>query len=201
MLNKSRGRPPGNPDTKARIAAAASELFQRHGYRATTVRAVAAAAGVDSALISYHFGSKQGLFAQSLNLLCVRPGTLDDALQGDQAGLADRLLDAVTTLWDATAPGENRLASQDDDTMRAFRGYLENELLVRIAEFLGGPDATERATAAVALIGGLIFTRYLNPLRPVAALTADEVRHLFGPALRAALHTRNPRPPLPRRRL
>jgi AcrR family transcriptional regulator len=190
VLNKTRGRPRGNPDTKARIAATARELFLEHGYKLTTVRAIAAAAGVDSALISYHFGSKQGLFGQSLNLLCVESTALDQALQGDQAGLADRLLAAVTGLWDATAPAENRMALQDDDAMRAFRGYLESELLVRIAEFLGGSDATDRATAAVGVIGGVIFTRYLNPIRSVAALPPAEVRRVFGPALRAALHSR-----------
>ena len=190
MLNKTRGRPRGNPDTKARIAEAARDLFRQHGYRATTVRAVAAAAGVDSALISYHFGSKQGLFGQSLDLLCVEPSALDQALRGDQAGLADRLLATVTALWDATAPTENRMALQDDDTMRAFRGYLECELLVRIAEFLRGPDATERATAAVGVLGGLIFTRYLSPIPAIAGLPSAEVRRIFGPALRAALHPR-----------
>jgi AcrR family transcriptional regulator len=190
VLNKTRGRPRGNPDTKSRISAAARELFLQHGYRGTTVRAVAAAAGVDQALISYHFGSKQGLFGQSLNLLCVESTALDRALQGDQAGLADRLLTAVTALWDGTAPAENRMALADGDTMRALRGYLEGELLVRVAEFLGGPEATARATAAVGVIGGLIFTRYLNPIPAIAALSPEEVRRVFGPALRAALHAR-----------
>jgi AcrR family transcriptional regulator len=189
-MNKLRGRPRGNPDTKARISQAARGLFLERGYRGTTVRAIAAAAGVDSALISYHFGSKQGLFGHSLNLLCIESTALDRALQGDQAGLADRLLMAVTGLWDATSPAENRMALQDDDTMRALRDYLECELPDRIAEFLGGPDATERATAAVSLIGGLIFTRYLNPIRPMASLPADEVRRILGPALRAALQAR-----------
>jgi AcrR family transcriptional regulator len=197
VLNKTRGRPRGNPDTRARISEAARALFLEYGYKGTTVRAVAAAAGVDSALISYHFGSKQGLFSQSLNLLCVQPGVLDHALRGDPAGLADRLLTAVTKLWDATAPAENRMALQDDDTMRAFRGYLESELVVRIAEFLGGPDATNRAIAAVGVIGGLIFTRYLSPIRPIADLSPAEVQRIFGPALRAALHT--PAAPAPRR--
>ncbi|SCF07677.1 transcriptional regulator, TetR family [Micromonospora coriariae] len=187
MLNKTRGRPRGNPDTKARIAEVARELFLKHGYPGTTVRAIAAAAGVDSALISYHFGSKQGLFSQSLTLLCVDPAALDQALRGDRAGLADRLLDSVTGLWDATAPAGNRMAVQDDDTMRALRDYLDGELRLRIAEFLGGPDATLRATAAVGVLGGLIFTRYLNPIRSIGVLSPADVRRVFGPALRAAL--------------
>ncbi|MEU5785285.1 TetR family transcriptional regulator [Micromonospora lupini] len=194
MLNKTRGRPRGNPDTRARIAAAARDLFRAHGYPGTTVRAVAAAAGVDPALISYHFGSKQGLFSQSLKLLCVDPTALDQALRGDQAGLADRLLDSVTGLWDAGVPAENRMAVQDDETMRALRDYLDGELRLRIAEFLGGPDATERATAAVGVLGGLIFTRYLNPIRSIDALSPADVRRVFGPALRAALHARPRRP-------
>ncbi|WP_063774786.1 TetR family transcriptional regulator [Kitasatospora azatica] len=69
-MNKSRGRPPGNPPTKARITAVARELFLRDGYRGTTLRAVAAAAQVDPALISYHFGSKQGLFGEALQVRC-----------------------------------------------------------------------------------------------------------------------------------
>ncbi|MET7418932.1 TetR family transcriptional regulator [Dactylosporangium sp. NPDC005555] len=194
MLNKTRGRPRGNPDTKARIAGAARELFLAKGYRGTTVRAVAAAAGVDQALISYHFGSKQGLFGQSLDLLCLGSTALDEALSGDQAGLADRLLTAVTGLWDAADPAGHRIAGQDDDTMRVFRDYLECELRVRIAEFLGGPGASDRATAAVGVIGGLVFTRYLHPIGSIARLPAPEVVRVFGPALRAALHPPRRRP-------
>ncbi|GAA3369699.1 hypothetical protein GCM10020367_13440 [Streptomyces sannanensis] len=58
------------------------------------------------------------------------------------------------------------VAPQNEDVMRVLREYLERELLGRIAEFLDGPDATKRATAAVAVIGGLAFTRYLNPAAP-----------------------------------
>ncbi|WP_208641413.1 hypothetical protein [Micromonospora arborensis] len=73
-----------------------------------------------------------------------RPHRCRPGLQGDQAGLADRLLDSFTGLWEAAAPAENRMAAQDDDTMRALRDYLDGELRLRIAEFLGGPDATQR---------------------------------------------------------
>src|SRR4051794_28229234 len=50
-------------DTKARILAAAQRLFAAEGYERTTVRAIAAAAAADPALVVRYFGSKEGLFA------------------------------------------------------------------------------------------------------------------------------------------
>ncbi|KJK55369.1 TetR/AcrR family transcriptional regulator [Saccharothrix sp. ST-888] len=190
-MNKTRGRPRGNPPTRARIAEAARELFVEHGYRGTTLRAVAAAAGVDQALISYHFGSKQGLFGEVTQVQCARALDLAGALRGDPAGLPDRLLRAVTDLWDDT--DLNRLAMHGEDVMQVFREYLEREVLGRIAEYLGGPDATERALAAVTVLGGLIFTRYLNPLPASAQLDSADVRRILAPTLRAALQSRTTR--------
>ena len=190
MLNKSRGRPKGNPPTRERIVEAARELFLCLGFRRTTVRAVAARAGVDSALISYHFGSKQGLFAEAMRVACSRTLDLAKVLDGPREGLADRLLRSVTDGWDATDPAENRQALQDEDVMRVLREYLESDVIGGLAEYLGGLDATERATAAVTLIGGLIFTRYLSPLAPTAAMAPDDVHRTLGPSLRVALYPR-----------
>lgn len=199
-MNKTRGRPRGNPATKAHIVEAARGLFLERGYRGTTVRAVAAAAGVDSALISYHFGNKQGLFGESVQLPCGESLALSTALAGERAGLPERLLVTVTDSWDQSERLQvpHRMALQDENVMDVFREYLERELLGGIAEFLGGPDATERATAAVGVIAGLIFTRYLNPLGPSAGLTAAEVHRVFGPPLRAALFGRTRHTPAAR---
>ena len=48
--------------TRARILQAAGELFAAHGLSGTTSKAVAAHAGVDMALINYHFKSRDGLY-------------------------------------------------------------------------------------------------------------------------------------------
>ncbi|MDX6282086.1 MAG: hypothetical protein QOH03_3157 [Kribbellaceae bacterium] len=188
-MNKSRGRPRGNPATKDRISSVAYDLFLEHGYRGTTVRKVAAAADVDSALISYHFGSKQGLFGEAMQFRCGKSAAMVRALSGDQQGFADRLLEAVLEMWaDAEPLAElTRMAPQDADVMQVLQEFLEREIHGRIAEFLRGPDATDRATAAVAVIGGLIFTRYLNPLRPASTISDADVRRIIAPALRAAL--------------
>src|SRR3954462_6664616 len=49
-------------DTKTRILDAAELLFMEHGYEATSLRSLTAAAGVNLASVNYHFGSKDVLF-------------------------------------------------------------------------------------------------------------------------------------------
>jgi AcrR family transcriptional regulator len=51
-------------ETKLKIAEAAIYLFTSQGYKGTTVRQIAKQAGVNLALISYHFGGKKGLLEE-----------------------------------------------------------------------------------------------------------------------------------------
>lgn len=182
---RTRGRPRGNPPTRESIVSAARALFLERGYKRTTVRAVATAAGVDPALIAYHFGSKKGLFADVMQFQCANALAVDDVLGGDPAALPGRLIDAVTGLWEDA--DFLQLTAQGDEAAEVIREYLEHELLARLVEFLGGRDATARATAVVTILGGLIYTRYLNPLPTPATLTPSETRRVLTPALRAAL--------------
>ena len=48
--------------TKDRILDAAESLFMEHGFEATSLRAITAAAGANLASVNYHFGSKEVLF-------------------------------------------------------------------------------------------------------------------------------------------
>ncbi|MFD3440275.1 TetR family transcriptional regulator [Streptomyces sp. NPDC058685] len=185
---RTRGRPRGHPPTRESIASVARLLFLERGYRRTTLRAVAGAAGVDPALIAYHFGSKKGLFADVMQIQCAHALTVDEVLGGDRATLPDRLIDAVTDLWEDA--DFRRLTAQGEEAAEVIREYLERELLARLVEFLGGQDATARATAVVTILGGLIYTRYLNPLPALATLSRSEARHHLVPALRAALAPR-----------
>ncbi len=50
------------PQAVARLLDVAEVLFAEHGYTATTVRHIAQLAGVNQALINYHFKTKTGLF-------------------------------------------------------------------------------------------------------------------------------------------
>lgn len=49
-----------------RILRVAARLYTRQGYEATSMRAIADAAGVTKSLVAYHFGSKEELFSSLL---------------------------------------------------------------------------------------------------------------------------------------
>jgi TetR/AcrR family transcriptional regulator len=52
----------GDGDPKARILAAAEELFAVRGYHGATTREIASTAGMNLAMIHYYFGNKEGLY-------------------------------------------------------------------------------------------------------------------------------------------
>lgn len=58
---KPRRSPNSSPETAERILRAAIGEFAAHGFAKTTVRGIAAAAGVSPGLVIHHFGSKAGL--------------------------------------------------------------------------------------------------------------------------------------------
>jgi TetR/AcrR family transcriptional regulator len=64
LKSRRAGRPaePARQQVRARLGAAARELFARHGFQAVSLRQVAEAAGVTPAMVSYYFGGKQGLW-------------------------------------------------------------------------------------------------------------------------------------------
>ena len=54
--------------SRARILDAAAALFRDQGYAAVSLRAIAAAAGMQSGSVYYHFGSKEEIVTEVLNL-------------------------------------------------------------------------------------------------------------------------------------
>ena len=96
-------RRPGRPATGApdRIQEAAYEVLKRDGYAGMTTAKVAAASGQNKALISYYFGSKQGLVAAVARRVSA---TLTDEILGGVGEPADAvaLVEALTDgLWRA----------------------------------------------------------------------------------------------------
>jgi AcrR family transcriptional regulator len=70
-------------DTRSRLLDIAAEQFLRVGYAETTLRTIAAAAGVKAGSIYYHFASKEEMLAEVLDEGIARiAASLDQAVAG-----------------------------------------------------------------------------------------------------------------------
>ncbi len=61
LRGSARGRGADGQATRARLIEAAEKVFSQSGMEAVSLRRVAAAAGVNSAAVHYHFGSREAL--------------------------------------------------------------------------------------------------------------------------------------------
>jgi AcrR family transcriptional regulator len=193
-MNKSpgRGRRPGQADTREAIRLAARQRFLADGYQAVTMRSIASHAGVDVALVSYYFGSKQGVFGAAMSITANPADIVELALQGDLASLPERALRVMLGVWDEPLTGGPlrvmaSAATGDPELRRAVGEFVSRELVDRLAGRLSGPDAPARAAAFSAQIAGVIFSRYLLGIEPIASMTVDDIVRHLAPSLRVAL--------------
>ena len=85
------GRRRGGGDTRQAIAGAARRQFAERGYEATTIRGIAAEAGVDPALVMHFFGSKDALFAECVQWPFDPDETVPMLLSGKRSQVGQRL--------------------------------------------------------------------------------------------------------------
>ncbi|MDM8354739.1 TetR/AcrR family transcriptional regulator [Pandoraea communis] len=82
----------------------ARRIFAQRGFYASSVRQIAEASGVDAALISHHFGSKEALWVAVVDQIASLTHALieqTDALQHSPLGPAERIEQAVRVFVDA----------------------------------------------------------------------------------------------------
>lgn len=65
-MNVCLRRKGGMDDTRQRLIDAAGPIFAEQGFRATTVRQICQAAEANVALVNYHFGDKERLYAEAV---------------------------------------------------------------------------------------------------------------------------------------
>ena len=105
----------GCPRHGGELLASARALFATRGFRSTSVRAIAADAGVDPALVHHYFGTKDDLFVAALELPVDPRVVLAPVVEGGVEGAGERLLRAFLSVWDdedgaapAARPGARR---------------------------------------------------------------------------------------------
>ncbi|MFF8321866.1 TetR family transcriptional regulator [Streptomyces bobili] len=192
---RRRGRPPRaeSADTRDRILAAAREEFSERGYEKSTVRGIAKAAGVDSALVHHYFGTKEQVFAAAVEIAVAPALDAPDAVADaplDQVG--ERLTRFMFGVWENPTTrmpllAVVRSAVNNETAAAVFRRLVAAQLLRRIAAQLDAPDAELRAELAAAQLVGTAMLRYVIKVEPLASVDVERIIARVAPVVQGHL--------------
>jgi AcrR family transcriptional regulator len=165
--------------TEARILDAAGQIFLTAGYERTTIRAVAAAAGVDAGLVMHYYGSKQELYRRVIDAAPVPElsGTPAEAAEQILAGLADRLASAPV----ASLALLRSMLTNPEAASAASAGIARYE--AQIAQAIPAADADLRAAIVSAVTMGIIISRHLIKADELATADPAQIISLLRPCL------------------
>jgi AcrR family transcriptional regulator len=194
-MSRRSGRRAGAPDTRAEILTAAKSVFAEAGYDRATIRGIAAEAGVDPSLVHHYFGSKDRLFAASIDIPLPPIEAVSKAFsEGNAAG--HLLATIFFSVWEQHGPRDSLLGmlrsamGGEDQAVEAFREFVTRELLHRIAPQIPGEDGSLRALVMVSQLVGIAITRYVVKLEPIASAPIEDIIALVAPRIQSYLDDR-----------
>ncbi len=173
--------------------AASEPSSARHSSTSSRPSASGSAAGVDVALVSYHFKSKDGLFEAAASMPVSLPDLMADVLgAGDLDDFAARLLHRILEVWDdeqyqAALVSLIRSAMSHEPAAAALSGFVRTELLDRIAARLDVPDADRRSALFGSQLVGLLMYRHVLRVEPLASMEREEVVERMAPGMQLYL--------------
>jgi AcrR family transcriptional regulator len=189
---KRRGRRPAGQDTRAALLDAARAVFSQSGYEGATVRAIAARAGVDAAMVNHWFGGKDSLFAQAVLQLPFDPQeVVQTLLEGELETLGERIVRRFVSVWDSSDGGMfpalvRSLASHDQAAI-GLRDFLIENILDRIMARIEADHPRLRATLCASQLIGIGMVRYVARFEPLGSADAETVVAAVAPTLQRYL--------------
>jgi AcrR family transcriptional regulator len=178
--------PPSRADrrraTEARILDSARELFAERGFERTTIRAVAAAARVDPALVMQYFGSKRELFTRAVQVF-PEPRTAVDA-----DALVDQLLATLGLKLGGLPEGTlamMRSMLTDPAAADHVRVMLGQQIDGISAALPAAEDPELRAALVITALLGVTIGHQLLGLAPLRDATAERIATLLHPAFKS----------------
>lgn len=186
------GRRPGASTTRPAILDAARRLFAEQGYDRTTLRQVAAEAGVDPTLISHWFGSKQQLFVAVVELPFDPAEVIPRLTAGPPEQLGQRVAEFVLSVLESETGrsrmlGLIRAAAAEPEAARMVRDRLTRDLLTRLAAGLGADRPQYRASLAASQVVGLAMARHVVGIEPLASQDRASLAAAVAPTLQRYL--------------
>ena len=197
----AKGRRPGNRDTRGEILSAARHTFAAKGFAGTSVRSIAAEAGVDAALVHHYFDTKEQLFLATVDIPILLTDLVDHVTASGLDGLGDRMIRTILGVWDSelqpSLVGAVRTALTDPDLTRSISEFLTLEVIGRLLRTVDVPDAeaSRRAGLVASQVLGVLVGRYVLKLPPLVVQSSDDVAAAIGPTLQHYLTGELPESP------
>ncbi|MFB7421019.1 TetR family transcriptional regulator [Streptomyces sp. NPDC056210] len=188
-----RGRRPGTNTTRQEILTAARGRFAADGFTATTIRRVAADAGVDASLVMQFFRSKNELFAAVMSVPAEALTRFSAAFGGADEGLGERVVRAFLNVWEEDARSSEPLmamlrgAIANDQANQQLREFLQERLLVDAIASRAVDEPTLRAGIVSSMLVGLMVGRGVVGVPTLTAVERERLVALVGPAVQSVL--------------
>lgn len=186
------GRPPGPSDTRERILTSARELFARNGIDKTSIRAIAAAADVDPALVHHYYGTKTQLFAAAIHIPIDPMQIIGRLQQIPVEDIGYTLPSLLLPLWDSEmgkgllATMRSILAGNDTSLIRSF---LQEIIAKEVGSRVDNPPGSGpiRVQFVASQLVGVLMARYILELEPFKSLPVDRIAETIAPNLQRYL--------------
>ncbi len=199
---KRPGRPAGNSNARERILDSARDLFARNGIRNTSIRSVAAAAGVDSALVHHYFGTKEKLFAAAVHIPIDPQDVIGPMREVPVEQLGHTIPSILLPLWDSeigaafVATLRSILTGSE---VNLFRTFIQDIIGVEVGSRVDNPRGSGivRIQFVASQLIGVMMARYILELEPFASLPAQQVADIIAPNLQRYLTGDLPDLPVP----
>jgi AcrR family transcriptional regulator len=164
-------------NTEQRILDAARASFAEHGFERTTIRAIAAVAKVDPALVMQYFGSKQALFKQAARI------TPSDPLAEGPEHLTELLLSTlglkIGELPEASLAMMRSMLTHPEAAETA-RSTLDQQI-EQISAAIPAEDARVRAALIMATMVGVTISHQLLSLDALRDASPEQIASLLRP--------------------
>jgi AcrR family transcriptional regulator len=186
------GRRPGAPGTRDRIADAARRLFAERGFDRTSIRAVAAEAGVDPALVHHYFGTKQRLFVEAVDFPIDAVRAIESLAVDDVDQVGERLVRFALQLWDdpLVLPrllGVLRSAVTDPEAAKLLGVLFTRQGPVRLLHAIDADQPDLRAELVGTQLVGLAVARHVLRVEPLASADHETIVAAVGPTMQRYL--------------
>ncbi|HEY0238469.1 MAG TPA: TetR family transcriptional regulator [Friedmanniella sp.] len=184
------GRRGGTGSTRGVVLDAARARFASDGFAATTIRRVAADAGVDPSQVMQFFGSKDELFAAVMEVPASALERFATVFEGPDEHLGERVVRAHLQAWESGAESDALMATLrsavgHDQANAQLRDFVQSRLLHGMRG--RGDDAVLRAGLASAMLVGVVTGRRILGVPVLVDADTDTLVATLAPAIQQLL--------------